>query len=392
MGITYNSQLKLHQLVFREEKQNYIVEDTITNEFYEMPKVCIEAIKLIQGNVPLNEIENNLKKQYADEEIDILEFVHQLIELEIVCELDGEKVAIIIENKKDTGFQWVPERLGQILFNDTTTKIYVGMLIASIMMFIFDPSLIPHYKDIFIFELMIGNVAAIILITLILVLLHEFGHILAIRGEGLNAKLELGHRLFFAVLETDLTQAWKLPPQKRNKLLYAGMYIDIVVIFTSLILLLVSTDWLFSGILGIVVFNTLIRLIYQLCVFMKTDFYYIIENLTGCYNLMENGQHYLSKRIPFIKISHATVSFSGEEKVIRRYACFYLIGILLTLIITAYYYIPQMFFAVNEIMLPGFFEPITSIRFWDSVVFLLQILLISGLLLYSWTKKYRLSS
>ncbi|GAM15432.1 hypothetical protein [Mesobacillus selenatarsenatis] len=392
MGITYNSQLKLHQLVFREEKQNYIVEDTITNEFYEMPKVCIEAIKLIQDNVPLNEIEINLKKQYADEEIDIIEFVNQLVELEIVCELDGEKVSINIVNKKDAGFQWVPERLGQILFNDTTTKIYVGMLIASIMMFIFDPGLIPHFKDIFIFELMIENVAAIILITLILVLLHEFGHIIAIRGEGLNAKLELGHRLFFAVLETDLTQAWKLPPQKRNKLLYAGMYIDIVVIFTSLILLLVSTDGLLSGVLGIVVFNTLIRLIYQLCVFMKTDFYYIIENITGCYNLMENGQHYLSKRIPFIKTSHATVSFSGEEKVIRRYAYFYIIGILLTLIITAYYYIPQLIFAVNEIMLPGFFEPITSIRFWDSVVFLLQILLVSGLLIYSWTKKYRLSS
>ncbi|MBT2686233.1 hypothetical protein [Bacillus sp. ISL-37] len=392
MGITYNSQLKLHQLVFREEKQNYIVEDTITNEFYEMPKVCIEAIKLIQENVPLNEIETNLKKQYEDEEIDIIDFVNQLVELEIVCELDGEKVSINIVNKKDADFQWVPERLGQILFNDTTTKIYVGMLIASIMMFIFNPGLIPHYKDIFIYELMIENVAAIILITLILVLLHEFGHIIAIRGEGLNAKLELGHRLFFAVLETDLTQAWKLPPQKRNKLLYAGLYIDIVVIFTSLILLLVSTDGLFSGILGIVVFNTLIRLIYQLCVFMKTDFYYIIENITGCYNLMENGQHYLSKRIPFIKTSHATVSFSGEEKVIRRYAYFYIIGILLTLLITAYYYIPQLIFAVNEIMLPGFLEPITSIRFWDSVVFLLQILLVSGLLIYSWTKKYRLSS
>jgi putative peptide zinc metalloprotease protein len=47
---------------------------------------------------------------------------------------------------------------------------------------------------------------------------------------------------------------------------------------------------------------------------------------------------------------------------------------------------------VSEIMLPGFLEPITSIRFWDSVVFLLQIVLVLGLLLYSWTKKYRLSS
>jgi putative peptide zinc metalloprotease protein len=43
-------------------------------------------------------------------------------------------------------------------------------------------------------------------------------------------------------------------------------------------------------------------------------------------------------------------------------------------------------------MLPGFSEPISSMRFWDSVVFLLQIVLVIGLLLYSWTKKYRYSS
>lgn len=216
MEITYDTKIKLNPLCIRPEKRNYIVQDTVTNEFYEMPEVCIEAISMIQNNVSLKDIEKNLRENFVAEDINIIEFVQQLMELEIVREIDGKPTTKNMNSKEAVGFQCVPERLGQKLFNDTTTKIYVGMLIASIMMFIFNPDLIPHYKDIFIFELMIENVAAIILITLILVLLHEFGHIIAIRGEGLNAKLELGHRLFFAVLETDLTQAWKLPPDRKS--------------------------------------------------------------------------------------------------------------------------------------------------------------------------------
>jgi len=393
MKITYNTRLKLHPLIIRQEKSNYIVEDTLTNEFYEMPKVCIEAIKMIEDYGHLKRIEEELRKEYDEEEVDIIDFVHQLIDLEIVSEIDGVLITENIAEEKETGFYWIPESLGQILFNRFTTKLYFGMFIASIFIFIFNPSLIPHYKDIFIFDLMIENVLTVIIITIVLVVFHEMGHIIAIRGEHLYAKLELGHRLFFAVLETDLTQSWKLSPSKRNKLLFAGMYIDITVIFTSLVLLLIiKSNNVFTSILGIVIFNTVIRLFYQLCVFMKTDFYYIIENMIGCYNLMENGQNYLSKWLPFIKKDSSTETFAGEEKFIRRYAVFYLAGIMLTIAITAYYYIPQFIFAINQIMLPGLTEPFNSLRFWDSVVFLLQMVLVAGLLIYSWSKKYRFSS
>ena len=32
---------------------------------------------------------------------------------------------------------------------------------------------------------------------------------------------------------------------------------------------------------------------------MKTDIYYVFENMTGCYNLMESGKQYLHKWLPF---------------------------------------------------------------------------------------------
>ena len=36
------------QLIFAEDNKHYIVEDITSGEFYEMPEVCIEAIKLIE--------------------------------------------------------------------------------------------------------------------------------------------------------------------------------------------------------------------------------------------------------------------------------------------------------------------------------------------------------
>lgn len=62
---------------------------------------------------------------------------------------------------------------------------------------------------------MVLNILIYLSISLVLIFIHEFGHILAIRAHDLPAKLSIGNRLLFIVFETDLTQAWKLD-QKRE--------------------------------------------------------------------------------------------------------------------------------------------------------------------------------
>jgi putative peptide zinc metalloprotease protein len=392
MVFTYETHVTLKQLAIRKDQKHYIVEDVLDGEFYEMPEVCIFAIELINQKKTLDEVERALIVKYPDEEIEILDFVSQLLELNLISELDGKEILSSSVQKNHLGYSWLPETLGRFFFNPMSSKVYFLLLIASTGLILFNLDLFPRYSDLFAFDLMFQNVLALLVISFFLVILHEFGHVLAVRSEGLPAKIEVGNRLFFVVLETDMSQVWKLPAEKRNKLYLAGMNFDIVVLFLALSAqLFASENALTMGVLKLVVLNTFIRLIYQAAVFMKTDLYYVIENKTGCYNLMENGRNFLARWLPFLSVPE-TETFAGEEKFVRRYAGFYLSGILLTLLITAYYYIPQLIFAVNEIMLPGFLEPITSIRFWDSVVFLLQILLVSGLLIYSWTKKYRLSS
>ncbi len=391
MNVTNESVVSLYPLKVRKDKQYYIVEDEGTGEFYEMSEVCISAIELIKQRKRLSEIELLLFSDHPNEDINLLDFVNQLLQLNLVAELDGEKFKRESVTIEQPGFNWLPENLGRLFFNSTSSQIYLSLLIVSMGLMIYNPNLFPHYSDLFAFDLLLQNIVTWLVITFVLVLLHEFGHVLAVRSEGLPAKIEIGHRLFLVVLETDMSQVWKLPAEKRNKLYLAGMYFDSVVLFFALLAQMFTSEGsLIMGLFKLVVLDTFIRLVYQAAVFMKTDLYYVIENKTGCYNLMENGRNFLARWLPFLRVPQ-TETFDGEERLVRTYAGFYLAGVLLTIAITAYYYIPQMIFAVKEMMVPGFTEPMTSIRFWDSVVFLLQIVLVLGLLFYSWTKKYRFS-
>ena len=392
MRLTYESKLALCPLSIRKDKKHYIVEDEETGAFYEMPKVCIDAIEMINKSVPLEEIEKVLKDEYPQDEVNIIDFVNQLLELELVSELNGKGIARNTGSNFLSGNEWIPSALGRFFFNSFTTKVYVGLFIASLLLLIFNPYLLPSYTDIFVFDLMLKNVAAWMVISFLLVLLHEFGHVLAVRSENLPARIGLGHRLFFLVLETDMSQVWKLPAEKRNKLYLAGMYFDITVLCIALgAQLFIVESAIMTGLLKLVVLDTFIRLVYQAGVFMKTDLYYLIENKTGCYNLMENGRDFLSRWLPFLKVKNSEI-FEGEEKFVRPYAVFYLTGVALTIAVAFYFYIPQLIFAMDQMMLPGLAEPVNSIRFWDSAVFLLQIVLTLSLLVYSWSKKYRYSS
>ena len=390
MVVTKHSRLTLYPLRISKDKKSFIVEDTLSGEFYEMPAICIDAISMLNEGQKLYQIEGVLKDKYPTENVDIESFIEDLLELRLVESLDGEIIPKKTKMKqKNNGLSWISPRIGRFFFNRYASILYVFAILASIVLLIRKPELFPVYNDVFLFELMIYNILVFLSISFLLVLVHEIGHVLAVRAEGLPTRIELGHRLFFIVLETDMSRVWSLQPEKRYRLYLAGMYFDAFVMFMALIVQLIFAEYTFVvGIAKMVVFSTFIRFIYQLCVYMKTDLYYVLENLSGCYNLMESGQSFLKRWIPYIKTDKKSPVFKSEEKWVRPYAVFYLLGVIITIAITAFYNVPLIVHA-GILVMPGFIEPATSVLFWDAVVFFLQFILMFGLLAYSYTKKYR---
>ncbi|WP_432360493.1 PqqD family protein [Sporosarcina sp. UB5] len=385
MKVTLRSQFTLYPLSIQKDKKNYIVEEPVSGDFFEMPEICIDAIERINKGQPLGEIERELQEKYPDEDVDMIEFGGQLIELGLVQEVDGEKTPQKKEIQASGGFTWIPSSVGRFFFNGITNKIFLVLLLINISIFVLNPGLFPHYKDIFLFDSMMLNIITYMLISLVLIIIHEFGHILAIRSYNLPTKLGIGNRLIFVVFETDLTAAWKLAPRQRNILYFAGMSFEqaVVVIALTIQLLFPEANAILIGILGIVVFDIFIKTLYQCCFYMKTDIYYFVENSTGAYNLMESGKQYLSKWLPFLRNDSSEVeTFDGEQRVVRMFSVFYIVGILLTLSLMIFYFLPQAYYAYSHVFL-NILSPTTSSALWDAIAFLGQTVLLVGLLVYA---------
>lgn len=116
MELTLNSTVCLHTIQFRKEQKNYIVKDTITGEKYEMPPLWIDALAMMRDGFLLGEIEEKLKEEYPDEEINMLAFTRQLLELELVGMVDGEKIACTKKKEKDY-LAWLRPRVEQFFLS-----------------------------------------------------------------------------------------------------------------------------------------------------------------------------------------------------------------------------------------------------------------------------------
>jgi putative peptide zinc metalloprotease protein len=335
MKLHEESRLTLYPLQIRPDKKHFIVEDEVTGEFYEMPKVCIDAIEQLNQGKSLRKVEAQLLQAYPSEEVDMMDFANQLIEYGLVKEIDGQATESVKKTQSVSGMGWLSPRLGRLFFNPISNTIYSIFFIMNITLMILHPELLPHYRDIFLVDSMLLNVFIYAAISFLFLMIHEFGHMLAIRSYGLPTKLSIGHRLFFIVLETDLTSAWKLAPRERLKLYLGGMAFEQVILSTTILLSLAlggSTSFWVS-VLPIIIFDISMKTIYQCCIYMKTDLYYVVENITGCYNLMENSKQSLSKWLPFLKQKEQTKPFTGESLTIHLYSIIYLIGLPLTIII-----------------------------------------------------------
>lgn len=384
MKVSLHSEITLYPLSIRKDKKHYIVEEPISGDFFELPEIGVDGIKRMEQGEKLVSIEHALKNLYPHEEVDMIDFVEQLVELGLVQEVDG--VLVKKEQSKSTsssgGFLWIPQSVGRLFFNGVMNKIYLLLLIANIITLIPNPELFPHYKDIFLFDSMVLNILMYLSISLVLILIHEFGHVLAIRSHDLPAKLSIGHRLIFIVFETDLTQAWKLDPKKRNILYLAGISFEQIILFISFGVMLLFPDASIIGILGIIVLDIFVKLIYQCCFYMKTDVYYVVENITGCYNLMENGKIYLNSLFKKDRKDGENYKeiFQNEWNLIRLYSVFYIVGVVLTLILAVMYFVPQLNFTYSTIYM-NLLGAGDRAAFWDAIAFFVMTLLMFVLLL-----------
>ncbi len=81
-----------------------------------MPPLWIDALAMMRDGFLLGEIEEKLKEEYPEEEINMLAFTRQLLELELVGMVDGEEIACTKKKEKDY-LAWLRPRVEQFFLS-----------------------------------------------------------------------------------------------------------------------------------------------------------------------------------------------------------------------------------------------------------------------------------
>jgi hypothetical protein len=123
-----------------------------------------------------------------------------------------------------------------------------------------------------------------------LVFLHEGSHVLAGSRLGLPSRLGVSNRLIDIVFETRMNSVLSVPRRQRYLPFLSGMACDVVV-WALLDLIAQATrapDGSFSlvGRLALALaFTTVVRIVWQFQLYLRTDLYYVFATAWNCYDL-----------------------------------------------------------------------------------------------------------
>jgi hypothetical protein len=159
---------------------------------------------------------------------------------------------------------------------------------------VMSPELIPTYQDLIWSPhgavVVLGN-AAIGWSTL---LAHELGHLTTSRAAGVPGRISFGTRLQFLVVQTDVSGIRGAPRRVRLTVYLAGIAVNLSIAAVAVIgRAMVGPHSAAGAVLGATALLTLMPLGWQCLVFMRTDLYFVLADLTRCRAPYADGAAYV---------------------------------------------------------------------------------------------------
>jgi putative peptide zinc metalloprotease protein len=412
--LTNDSRLELVDLSIVEQDGGFIVGDPPQGVFVQLPQIGVTAIEHLRTSASIAEVTAMLRAaadsavagepwaaaETADPagDVDVLDFANTLLELGFVTAVDGTSTS----TSTSTGFaaparRWLtgprPERI-RWLFSRPAWLLYFLLFASCFAIEIVSPTYRPHPSDYFFLSDSLASFAILTVISFATVGVHECFHWLAASAQGVSARFAISRRLYFLVFETDLTQLWSLPRQRRYGPLLAGMAFDTMVLAATLAGRLLITSGAVSAppavghILAAVAILVTTNLAWQFCIFLRNDLYLVLSNLLGCVNLWRIAMLIVKKTAwRLTPDEQAELASAGARNRwhARWYSWLCVAGVAGAAWYAAYVIAPMIWRVIRSLANHLTSLPPTSPRFWEAVAFgalaLLPLLLVLHVLI-----------
>lgn len=341
-GVRYapDRPLPLHPLVYLEEGDEVTVGRPDIDSYGIFPPDGAEVLRRLEQGMPPREAAAWYEARYH-ESLDIDDLIAALDELGFIREPGGTDGADAdgsgvggpgtgkagTEDAKGATVRW--QRLGAALFSVPAWICY-GLLVAwALVLMARRPDLVPRYHNVFFTDYYTVIQAALFVVAVPQLLLHEGFHALAGRRLGLRSRLRISRRLYFVVLETSLDGLVAVPRRKRYLPILAGMLADVIVTAVLTIVADLTRDpgggLSFAGRFCLAfAYAVLLRILWQFSLYLRTDLYVLVSTALGCVDLHGTAMRVLRNRVNrLLGRRHRLVDESDRHPVDRRVARWY---------------------------------------------------------------------
>ncbi|MBW6439287.1 M50 family metallopeptidase [Actinoplanes hulinensis] len=269
----------------------WVIGRSDTGEFIAVPPVAADTITLLRDGLTVEETRRRILLDHQAD-VDVASFASDLVELGFVAAVDGvavpghEPPRSTLPRMRAQHVRW----LVSVPFLTVAALLVVAAGVATAVR----PQVLPSYHDLLWSDhttlVIVGNV----IIAWLIVGVHEFGHLATARAYGVGGRVGFATRLQFLCAQTDVSGIWGAPRRARIIVYLSGIGVNLIIAATAtLVRLPAAPGTLTDRVAATVSIISLLALPPQLLMFMRTDLYFALQDLTGCRNLYADGSAYL---------------------------------------------------------------------------------------------------
>jgi hypothetical protein len=231
------------------------------------------------------------------EEIELEElsaFVEGLAELGFVASVDGHPLPTPLPRPT---FPWLTPARARWTLSPFLPWTLLALLAAATGTLLVRPGLTPGYRDLLVSSSSSVNLVAMFAAGWTILLLHETAHLLVARATGVPARMSLGTRLQFLVAQTDISGIELAARRHRMTAYLAGLAVNLTVVCLAVLArAAVPAGSAAADVLGVAATMAVLPIPFELMVFMRTDVYFVLQDLSGCRDLHGQGRAYARYR------------------------------------------------------------------------------------------------
>jgi len=367
-----DSVVTFHELVMRPEDGEWIVGRAATGEFVELPEEAKTIIDLLAEGRTVAEAKREADRRH-EEDLDVADFVADLVELGFVATVGGREPDRDQDQDRDqdrepdpagsrdrdrhgggpgpataprqASLAWLRPGHVRWVFTPRVGLAVTAFIIAGLVQGV-RHDVLPSYHSFFAFSHPGLNALIAAVLAWGNVALHEFWHLAAARAVGVDARIGFGARLTFLVAQTSAPGLWAAERRARMRFHLAGMASDLTVVAACL---LVASSTAASSLphrlAELLTLSVLFSLLTQFAIYMRTDVYLVVQELTRCKNLYGDAMARIRWYVTRIRARRGGDQAAGagagpdpvlaipqrEQRTVRVYTVAVVIGTVLTL-------------------------------------------------------------